>query len=32
MMGQEMRWVCEDELPRCRFLEADRDLITTLSR
>ena len=32
MMGQEMRWVARSELSTLPFPEADRDLITTLSR
>lgn len=32
MMGQEMRWVAKDQLSALPFPEADRDLITTLSR
>ena len=32
MIGQEMRWVAKDALSALPFPEADRDLITTLSR
>jgi 8-oxo-dGTP diphosphatase len=32
MLGQEMRWVAKDELSALPFPEADRDLITTLTR
>ena len=32
MIGQEMRWVPKSELAALPFPEADRDLITTLSR
>lgn len=32
MIGQEMQWVAKSELSRLPFPEADRDLITTLSR
>jgi 8-oxo-dGTP diphosphatase len=32
MIGQEMRWVAKHELSALPFPEADRDLITTLSR
>jgi mutator protein MutT len=32
MIGQEMRWVAKSELSTLPFPEADRDLITTLSR
>ena len=32
MMGQEMRWVAKADLSSLRFPEADRDLITMLTR
>ena len=32
MMGQEMRWVRQEELSTLPFPEADRDLITSLAR
>lgn len=32
MIGQEMRWVAKEELSALPFPDADRDLITTLSR
>jgi len=32
MIGQEMRWVAKRELSSLPFPEADRDLITTLTR
>lgn len=32
MIGQEMRWVAKSELSTLPFPDADRDLITTLSR
>ena len=32
MIGQEMRWVAKEQLSALPFPEADRDLITTLSR
>jgi mutator protein MutT len=32
MIGQEMRWVAKSELAALPFPEADRELITTLSR
>jgi hypothetical protein len=32
MIGQEMRWVARSDLASLPFPEADRDLITTLTR